>query len=202
MPVKIAESSLPQAMKFVYDTFIPDEYKDIIDYRPKNSKDTEYLRDRKVTGLLYLKKFPLAKQAWSLVEFDENFARDEDGTIRKETAKYGKHAIYKNNVVLRTKEEFEKYFNVSLTNYNWQPDTVVYVRSDKQIEDNKFPNRDLQESAPYFYMYIDHSQVNLDVMLQRMYRMNEILENNPNAFHSGHYFDQKIKNVASVKKLL
>ena len=58
---------------------------------------------------------------------------------------------------------------------------VMYVRWDKKLEVNKRPNRDFDEYTPNFYMYTNHSKVNLDKLVTRWLRINEIIETNPKA---------------------
>lgn len=169
--VKIAESNMSTAMKFAFDRFIaPHDPDGILDYRPKSQKD-EFLKDNPTTGFIFLKKHPEAKVAWVLVKFEQMTDK-----------KFGQHVKYGNNIKIANKNQFKDFFGVGPSpNFNWSDDMVMYVRWNKKLEPNKRPNRDFDEYTPNFYMYTNHSKVNLDKLVTRLLRINEIIETNPNA---------------------
>lgn len=179
--VRVEEANLRNAMNFAFEEFIKSKDLDpanILDYRPKGNSDDDkrWIRDNPTTGIIFLKKHPNAKVAWVLVKFEE--------TTNKV---YGQHVTYDTNQKLSTPEQFAEYFGVDLPNKNWDADTVVYVRSGKQKQINKNANRDFDETTPNFYMYTNHLKTNLDRLIKRLYRINEIIEKNPNAIIGGQF---------------
>lgn len=172
MSVRVAEANLTTAMKFVFDEFIaPLDTENRLDYRPKTKDDEAWLRDNKASGLIFLKKHKTLKEAWVIVRFES-----------RTTNKFGRHAKYDNNIKITTPQEFEEYFGVLPgADFNWANDLTVYVKSGKRIEDNKFAYRDFDETSPNFYMYTNHIKVNLDKLVKRLYRLEEIVETNPKA---------------------
>lgn len=176
--MKVSEANLSQAMKFMFDEFIKAKGLDpdgILAYRPVSQKDEEWLRDNATNGIIYLDKHPTCKAAWVLVKFEMTTDK-----------KFGQHAKYGNSVKISNKEQFKKFFGVEPTN-EWADDMVIYVRWDKSIETNKYAYRDFDETTPNFYMYTNHLKTNLDRVIKRLYRINDILDTNPNAIRGNQF---------------
>lgn len=175
--MKIEEATMSQAMNFAFDHFIKpilekNNAENIIDYRPKskaNEEDSSWSRDNPTTGLLYLKKHPNAKVAWVLVKFEQRTDKV-----------YGQHAKYGNSVKISNPTEFEEFFGVAPAT-DWPADMVIYARWDKTKETNKYAYRDFDETTPNFYMYTNHLHVNLDRVIKRLVRINDIIETDPKA---------------------
>lgn len=175
--VKVEEATMSQAMSFAFEEFIQpilekNGASDVIDYRPKskaNEEDSSWSQDNPTTGLLYLKKHPNAKVAWVLVKFEQRTDK-----------KFGQHAKYDNSVKINSPEKFKEFFGVEPAN-EWPTDMVVYARWNKKLETNKYAYRDFDETTPNFYMYTNHIRTNLDVVIKRLMRINEIIETNPKA---------------------
>lgn len=169
---KVSEANLPTAMKFVFDYFIsPLDNKHLLGYRPTHDDRQRWERDNPTTGVIYLKKFPQLKAAWVLVKFEQT-----------QDKVYGQHQVAQDKVTIRNVQEFQNFFGVTPSaSFNWTPDMTMYVRWNKQNVVNPYPYRDFDETTPNFYMYVNHLKVNLDKVIQRLYRMNEILEKDPNA---------------------
>lgn len=169
---KISEANLSQAMKFAFDEFVsPHDPDGILDYRPVTQKDTAWLRDNTTTGIIFLKKHPNAKQAWVLVKFEQ-----------KRTNRVGQHTVFHNNVKVSSPEQFKEFFGVEPgPNFKFEDDMAIYVRWGKEQVANQNVTRDFDETTPNFYMYTNHLSANLDVVIQRLYRINQIIETNPNA---------------------
>lgn len=170
--VKVEEANLSQAMKFAFDYFVkPHDPKNILAYRPTNQKDKEWLRDNNTTGIIYLKKHPGAKAAWVLVKFEQ-----------KTRKKYGRHQVAKQSVKISTPDQFEAFFGVQpAPDFNFAEDMTINVKWDKELVTNQNANRDFDETTPNFYMYTNHLSVNLDRLGKWLYRINQIIETNPNA---------------------
>lgn len=180
---KIAEASLPDAMKFAFDNFIKDKNLDprgLLAYRPmpKNKEDKDsasWYRDNPTTGIIYLDKHPNAREAWVLVKFE-----------RRKDAKLGQHTIAHDNVKITTPEEFKEFFGVDpAPDFDFASDMTIFVRWNKERVTNTNVNRDFDETAPHFFMYTNHRRVNLDRLIKRLYRINDILDTDPNAIVGG-----------------
>lgn len=170
--VRIEEANLSQAMKFAFEYFIqPLDTKGILSYRPVTQKDEEYLRDNPTNGIIFLKKHPNAKVAWVIVKFEQ-----------RKDKKFGQHAKFNHNIKISNKEQFKEFFGVEPSeSFEWPEDMVIYARWDKTLETNKYAYRDFDETTPNFYMYTNHIKTNLNVVVKRLYRINEIIETNPDA---------------------
>ena len=163
---KISEANLSQAMKFTFEEFIENKNLDpdhILAYSPKSQGDKKYLRDNPTTGLIYLKKHPNAREAWVLVKFGSR------------EATYGQTTIPQTRKTIRTEQEFQDYFGVTPVK-GFTDDTRIMVTSDYQKVTDKNPKRDFDETTPDFYMYTNHLKVNLDKLIKRLYRINDIIE--------------------------
>lgn len=162
--VRVEEANLSQAMEFTFKRLIePKDPDGILDYRPVNQKDKTWLTDNPSTGIIYLKKHPNAKEAWVLVKFERS------------EPEYGTTVVPQQRKTLRTPQEFETFFGVA-PSQGWNKDTVVQVSWDKQEQVNKRTSTNFDETAPNFYMYTNHLQINLDKVIKRLYRINEIIE--------------------------
>lgn len=170
--VQISEANISSAMKFAFEEFIkPLDKEGILDYRPKNQKDEDWLRDNKASGLIYLKKHPTAKVAWVIVRFESRTDKV-----------YGQHTITKENRKITTPQEFQDFFGVAPgPDFSWPEDLTIYARWDKEKVANKYANRDYDETTPNFYMYTNHLEVNLDKLIKRLYRIDEIINTDPKA---------------------
>lgn len=178
---RIEEANLSKAMDFTFNHFIEpllsQEDKETLAYRPVTQKDNEWLRDNPATGIIYLSKHPNAKEAWVLVKFEQRTDK-----------KFGQHAKYGSNIKITNVDEFKNFFGVEPSpDFNWN-DKVIYVRWDKTVETNPYAYRDFDETTPNFYMYTNHRKVNLETLVKRLLRINEIIETDPKAI-SGNMFN-------------
>lgn len=121
------------------------------------------MRDNPTTGLIYLNKHPNVREAWVLVKF-----------LSRE-ATYGQTSVPQDRTTIRTVQEFENFFGVKPIK-GFTSDTVVLVNSNYQKQTNLNPKRDFDETTPDFYMYTNHSKVNIDKLVKRLYRINDIIE--------------------------
>lgn len=174
--VQVQEANLSQAMNYVYDTFIkPLDTKGILAYRPitqgKSQPDKQWLYDNPTTGVLYLKKHPNAKVAWVLVKFEHKTFKE-----------YGMSSRAQNKIKITNLQEFKDFFGVSPgPDFKFTDDMAVYVRWDREQTRNTNPKRNFDETTPNFYMYTNHLKINLDKVIQRLYRINDIINKEPNA---------------------
>lgn len=181
--VRVEEANMPSAMKFVFEEIIEplltqNNMEGKVDYRPKNSsKDDSWNRDNPTTGVLYLSDYPSCKQAWVLVKFEQRTDK-----------KFGQHAKYDHNTKISNKEQFKEFFGTEpSSDFEWPEDMVIYARWDKRLETNKYAYRDFDETTPNFYMYTNHLKSNLDVVIKRLKRIQEILETNPKAIQGNQF---------------
>lgn len=162
--VRIEEANLSNAMKFVFDRWIaPRDTEQILSYMPKTQRDKTYLQDNPTTGMIYLSKHPQVKEAWVLVKFERS------------EPEYGTTVVPQQRLTIRTPQEFKNFFGVEPTN-GWEKDTIVQVSWNKQQQINKRTSTNFDESAPNFYMYSNNTKVNLDKLINRLYKINEIVE--------------------------
>lgn len=161
---RISEANLSNAMKFVFEHWIrPRDSEGILDYAPKSQSNKSYLRDNPTTGMIYLKKHPQAKQAWVLVKFEHR----EKTFVQQNRAQQ--------HITIRTPQEFEDFFGVAPVQ-NFTDDMYITAYWDKQKVTNANPTRDFDETTPNFYMYVNHLNVNVDKLVKRLYRINDIIE--------------------------
>lgn len=176
--VQISEANVIQAMKSVYQDIINlyPNAKEFLDYTPKDKESGEaWLRDNKVAGLLYLKKHKLVKEAWVIVRFESH-----------KNKVFGQHTVFNNNKKITSPEEFKEFFGVAPSaDFDFTSDMTIYVRWDKEQKQNKYANRDLDETAPNFYMYTNHRSVNLESLMQRLERINELVDKDPSIIKNG-----------------
>lgn len=169
--VRVEEANISSAMGYVFDEIIkPLDPEGLLDYSPKTQKSS-WLRDNPTTGVIFLKKHPNAKVAWVLCKFEQ-----------KTDLKYGTHSVAQNKQKITSPQEFEDFFGVKLpADFNFADDMQINVSWDRQTLVNKNYNRDFDEYAYNFYMYSNHSKTNLKQLMQRLYRINEIIEKDPKA---------------------
>lgn len=174
---RISEANMSTAMKFAFEYFIaPHDPDGILDYRPKSQNDP-FLRDNPTTGIIFLKKHPEAKVAWVLTKFEQSTEK-----------KYGQHVISHDNVKISNVEEFKDFFGVAPgPNFVFPDDMTIYVKWNKEKVVNKNANRDFDEYTPNFYMYTNHLKVNLNRLVKRLLRINQIIETNPKAIINGQF---------------
>lgn len=167
---RVSEANLSSAMKYVYENYIePLDKNHILSYYPKSQKNKDWLYDNPTTGLIYLNKHPSCKEAWVIVKFEYN----TDKT-------YGLTTKSNNRQKITTPQELANFFGCSLPTQNFYDDTTVTVTWNKEKIRNEHANRDFDESAPNFYMYTNNLKVNLDKLVQRLYRINTLLDVDPN----------------------
>lgn len=169
MKIKISEANLSSAMKFVFDDMIKPLVEragynsDFLAYSPTSQKDTNWLKDNPATGKIYLRKHPNVKEAWVLVKFEMTSKNDD--LISTNVATEHK--------TVHNKEEFKELFGVTPEFY--PEDMVVTAKWNKQQSTRKRP-RDFQETAPIFFMYVNHRKASLEKVIDRLYKINRIIE--------------------------
>lgn len=165
MSIRIEEANLAAAMDFAFNYFIkPLDKRDLLDYRPqKTNSNNEWQRDNPTTGVIYLKKHPNAKEAWVLVKFEQ---REQTSNIRK---------IPQQHKTIKTITEFKDFFGVEPNQNFIEGDTQVLVKWQKEEKVTR-PRRDFDETTPNFYMYTNHLKTNLSTVIQRLYRINDIID--------------------------
>lgn len=165
--VRIQESTMSQAMQFVMDTWFPDvssrtnadegqllRFDDSVEWRKNNP----------TTGKIFLNKYPLVKQAWVLVKFTE-----------LKNPNYGKTTVLQDHKTIRSIEEFREFFGVTPTQ-GFKNDMVIVCRWNKQEQQNKNTSDRFDETTPDFYMYINHTNVNPEKIVNRLSRIKQAMD--------------------------
>lgn len=168
MKYKVSEANLSSAMKFVFDTMIKpleEKYsvKDFLAYSPTSQKDTNWLKDNPATGKIYIKKHPNVKEGWVLVKFEMTTKNADLIGTTAPTEFATVHNI----------EEFEKLFGVTPKFY--PEDMLVTAKWNKQQSTRKRP-RDFQETAPIFFMYVNHRKASIEKVVDRLYKLYRMIE--------------------------
>lgn len=163
---KVSEANLSQAMKFTFERDIAPYDKDgILSFAPKTQSKDGWLRDNPTTGIIYLKKHPNLREAWVMVKFE-----------RQDDVK-GTSVVSKSKAKISNEKEFEEFFGTKPgPDFVFPDDMTIYVRWDKETIVNKNFNRDFDETSPTYYMFTNNARVNKDKLIQRLYRINDIVE--------------------------
>lgn len=156
--VRIQESTITQAMQFVMDTWFPGQEK-LMDF--DNSK--EWRIKNPTTGKIRLVRFPDCKEAWVLVKFSE-----------LKRPNYGKSIVPQQYKTIRTEEEFRNFFGVEPVK-GYEPDMTIVCSWDRQEKQNKNTADRFDETTPDFYMYINHTGVNPEKIVNRLKRINDAM---------------------------
>lgn len=184
--VKIAEATLSEAMQYTFDNFVkPLDKRELLGYMPISQNDTAWLRDNKTTGVIFLKDYPSLKESWILVKFEQR----TDST-------YGKHTIAGNRVKITNLSEFQDFFGVLPgPNFDFTSDMTVTVTWDKQSIRNKYPNTNFDETTPNFYMYVSHRKVTIDKLVNKLYKIYDYIQEQPDKAIIGNQFNVPISLI-------